>query len=77
MFINYNYISHKSIKRPAHVSESRPKLNTNFFSSLRQTEGDEGVDATQSCQASPTLHEHRHPAANRASPSTLPTLDSD
>ncbi len=31
-----------------------------FF--LSETDGeDEGVDATQSCQASPTLHEHRHP----------------
>ncbi len=34
------------------------------FFSLRQTEGEEGEDATQSCQASPTLHEHPHPAAN-------------
>ena len=48
------------------------------FFSLRQTEGDEGEDATQSCQASPTLHEHPHPAANSAwgVSSTPPTSDS-
>ncbi len=36
------------------------------FFSLRQTDEDEGEgkDAAQFCQASPTLHEHRHPAAN-------------
>ena len=45
------------------------------FFSLRQTEGDEGVDATQSCQASPTLHEHPHPAANSAWGVPLYTAD--
>ena len=34
----------------------------NFVFFLSQTDEDQA--ATQSCQASPTLHEHRHPAAS-------------
>ena len=37
-FINYIYISHKTIKRPAHVSESRPKLNTKILFFFSETD---------------------------------------
>ncbi len=47
---------------------------TLFFSSETDDE-DEGEDATQSCQASPTLHEHRYPAANGAWGVPLYTAD--
>ena len=40
------------------------RLGEYQFFFLSQTEGDEDKAATQSCQASPTLHEHRHPAAS-------------
>ncbi len=47
--------------------------NFDFFSET--DDKDEGEDATQSCQASPTLHEHRHPAAKGAWGVPLYTAD--
>ncbi len=58
------------------MSQRAPKLNTKIlFFPLRQTDEDEGDDATQSCQVSPTLHEHRHPTVNCAWGVPLYTAD--
>jgi hypothetical protein len=65
-FINYNNISKNKRKWPAHVSECRPELTSKIlFFSLRQTEENvEGVvQSMLLSQASPTVHQHRHPAA--------------
>ena len=70
---DYNVIKQNGLLMSQKAGPSRiPKF---CFFSLRQTEGDEGVDATQSCQASPTLHEHPHPAANSAWGVPLYTAD--
>ncbi len=51
-------------------------MNTKILYFVSDTDDeDEGEDATQSCQASPTLHEHRHPAANGAWGVPLYTAD--
>ncbi len=51
-----------------------PKICQRFFFSETDDE-DESEVATQSCQASPTLHEHCHPAANGAWGVPLYTAD--